>query len=174
MRHALVERERQSALERARLVQAEHERLYLFKVETLRQDSAKQRLKAALTAVSVGSAVLLGAALSVWLGVAKPNADRRIAELASQALQREQDNTQLRRRLDAQVIDQDRLMEQLRSGQVERSVLSARLDEAMKELERRHVRTAAAGPIKPAAAVDTTFARNCTNPDDPMCNLNRR
>ena len=150
----------------------EHER----KLAALQKDALTRKLKAALFAVSIASSVFVLGGLTAFFGVVQPNTDRRIAQLTDQNSQRDQDNAQLRRKLETQSASVDKMLDQVRQGQVERSVLAARLDEAMKELERRGPRPGVqpSGGFKPPAAADTTFARDCTDPNDPMCNLNRR
>lgn len=170
MRHAVVEAERERALQQARIAQAEHEREHQRKLTALQQNTVKRRLKAGLVTVSVALSVFVFGGASAFFGVIKPQTDRRIEQLDAQACQREQDNAQLKRKLEAQSATMDKLMDQVRQGQLERSMLTAKLDEAMKELERRGSKPVLTGGVRQVpTTINDGFARNCTDPNDPMC-----
>jgi hypothetical protein len=170
MHHALVQAEKDRVLQQMRLQQSENERQHELKLEAVRQGGTARRLKSLLIAVSTASLLLFASTSAGWLGIVKPDQDRRLAQLTEQASSRDQENQQLKRKLDQQATQLDKLLDQVRAGHIERSTLAARLDEALKELERRGARPGASGPA--AVKPPTTLQADCPPGSlDPLCGL---
>jgi len=170
MHHALVEAEKDRVLQQMRLQQAENERQHELKLEAVRQTGSARRLKTLLIAVSTALLLLVSSTTAGWLGIVKPDQDRKLAQLTEHAASRDQENQQLKRKLDQQSTQLDKLLDQVRTGTIERSVLAARLDEALKELERRGAKPGASGPV-PVKPPATQLADCPPGSLDPLCGL---
>lgn len=167
MQRAILEGERARAIEQARKAQAEHELIHALELQRAKLALVVRRLRAGLVGVSIGAALLVGATSIASFGLLLPDADRRISVLQERAARFEQDNEGLKRKLEAASAKTDRLVEQLQMSETARGTLTARLDEAERELGRIGKKpasgTTASGP-KPQPAGPA-----CSNPLDPMC-----
>lgn len=167
MQQAILESERVRAIEQARKVQTEHERVHSLELERAVLALSRRRVRTALVGVSVTACLLLGSSSVAWFGVLLPEAERRVASLQDRAARIEQDNDGLKRKLETTSASMDRLVEQLRTSETARGTLSARLDEAERELDRLGKKPsssgAASGPKPPPSGPV------CSNPLDPMC-----
>ncbi len=170
MRQAIVQRERNEALERARLIEVQQVRKHELEMAAIRHDAHKRKLLVGVIAVSAACVILAGSGMGAYVGMIKPQADARAADLTNRMMQREQENDELKHRLDAQLTRSDKLVDELQASETKRSMLVARLEAAERELAQRK----GLPPASHTSVVSAPTAARCVGEAakyDPMCGL---
>jgi hypothetical protein len=165
MQKAIVEQGRLEVEIRARADERERERHHELAIEKLRSEGKSgQSIGGLIAASAMGGAIMLGVMLAVQLGVMKPAANRRIAELQQSVIAADSRADDLTR----QLADQRRLV-----GERDRQLVEARTQiDALKTKKPSSVPAAPApsphklGPPPPAPKAP---AQPDCDPHDPMC-----
>jgi len=167
MQRAILEAERARAIEQARKAQSEHELIHSLELERTVLALSRNRLRAVLMGVSIAACLLIGVISTASFGLMLPQSERRVASLQERSARFEQENEGLKRRLETSSAKTDRLVEQLQTSETARGTLTARLDEAERELERLGRKPSpTAGP---SGTPKPPPGPACSNPLDPMC-----
>lgn len=166
---AIVEQSRLEVEVRARADERERERRHELEVERLRNEGKKgQSLGSLIGAAAMGGVIMLVVGLAIHLGVIKPSADRRTAELELSAVTARERADELGRQLDEQrrvLGERDR---QLADARTQLDALAAKTPSATSAPSRGRAIASPPRHGSPAAPPQGASQPDCLA-GDPMC-----
>ena len=166
---AIVEQSRLEVEVRARADERERERRHEIEIERLRSEGKKgQSLGSLIGAAAMGGGIMLVVGLAIQLGVIKPSADRRTAELELSVVTSRERAGELGRQLDEQrrvLSERDR---QLADARAQLDALATKIPSATTTPSRGRAIAAPPRQGSPASARQGASQPDCLA-GDPMC-----